>query len=116
MAGNVSIPAIFKLTSGFPSVDARATPPWFAVVSLETSLPNASVLKPRTISGSAIFSCCRLSCVVVPPKEILLLTYKSPRTVRAFVVDILSLLIVPVVILAASARLVAVVAVPLEVA
>ena len=55
-----------------------------------------------------------MSCVVEPPKEILLLTYKSPRTVRAFVVDILFLSIVPVVILAASARLVAVVAVPVR--
>jgi hypothetical protein len=42
----------------------------------------------------------------------LLLTYKSPRTVNEFVLEILSLSIVPVVILAASDKLVAVVAVP----
>ena len=54
MAGSVSpAPGFTRVTSGVPSVDAIAIPPWFAVVSVETSLPLLSVLIPRTRSASA---------------------------------------------------------------
>ena len=108
----VSPGTILRFTSGDPSVEAIAIPPWFAVLSFGLKV----VPIPNTISASTIWSCSVFSWVTVPPKEILLLTYKSPRTVSAFVVAILSLLIVPVIILAASERYVAVVAVPADVA
>ena len=57
MEGSVLIPAcigIFRI--GDPSVDAIAIPPWFAVVSLETSLPFASVVTPSVISLSVILN------------------------------------------------------------
>ena len=52
VGGNVSMPAILRFTRGVPSVEATAIPPRFAVVSLETSLPEISVVNPRIISAS----------------------------------------------------------------
>ena len=90
MEGLVSIPAIKRLTNGVPSVDARATPPWFDVVSFEISFPNASVLKPRTMSGSEIFNSWAKIAADVPPIVMfpvtfkLRLTWRSLRTVASW--------------------------------
>ena len=85
MDGLVSIPAIKILTNGVPSVDARATPPWFAVLSFETSFPSASVLKPRIISGSATFNSWTLRNAVVPPSVIFPVTFKLRVTCKSLV-------------------------------
>ena len=85
MAGLVSIPAMNNWTNGVPSVEARATPPWFAVLSLELSLPKASVLKPRTISGSNMFNDCENNVADVPPIVIFPLTFKSRLTCKSLV-------------------------------
>jgi hypothetical protein len=76
VGGNVSIPAILRFTRGLPSVEATAIPPRFAVVSLETSLPKASVLNPITISESLTVSVSVNNVAVVPPIVILPLTFK----------------------------------------
>jgi hypothetical protein len=52
-------------------VDAIAIPPVFAVVSVETSLPNASVITPTTISLSLILSSLDTIYDDVPPIVIL---------------------------------------------
>ena len=67
MEGSVLIPAcngIFR--NGVPSVDAIAIPPWFAVVSVEISLPLASVVMPRVISLSVILNDWALKTKEVP--------------------------------------------------
>ena len=76
MAGFVSIPAMNNWTNGVPSVDATAIPPWLAVLSLEISLPNASVLYPRTISGSLTTNSWTLMNAVVPPSVMFPVTFK----------------------------------------
>ena len=85
MEGLVSIPAIKRSTNGVPSVDARATPPWFDVVSSEISFPTASVLKPRTISGSVTLNSWALTTTDVPPIVILPATFKLRLTRRSLV-------------------------------
>ena len=76
MGESVSIPAMLRLTSGEPSVDAIAIPPWFAVVSLETSLPNASVLKPRIMSASVTCNLWTSRNADVPPIVMFPFTFK----------------------------------------
>ena len=85
MEGLVSIPAIKRSTNGVPSVDASATPPWFAVLSFETSLPLPSVLNPRTISGSDIFSCWAKIAADVPPIVMFPVTFKLRLTCKSLV-------------------------------
>jgi hypothetical protein len=60
-------PALDKLINGLPSVDAIAIPPVFAVVSVETSLPRASVTIPTTRSLSLILSSLDTIYDDVPP-------------------------------------------------
>ena len=61
------IPVTFKETNGVPTVLATAIPPWLAVVSLEISLPKASVVIPSTISLSFTLSSLTARNAVVPP-------------------------------------------------
>ena len=91
MEGSVSpAPGFTRVISGDPSVDARATPPWFAVVSFEMSFPPASVLNPRIISGSDIFKVSAKIVAEVPPMVTvpstfkLRVTFKSLVTVRSW--------------------------------
>ena len=83
MAGNVSIPAILRFTSGFPSVEATAIPPWFAVVSLEDSLFWESVVNPKIISASDTLKFSTRTYPVVPPIVIFPVTFKLLLTWRS---------------------------------
>jgi hypothetical protein len=79
----VSSPPELILISGVPTVEATAIPPLFAVVSFETSLPNASVVKPTTISLSVTLSSLTARNAVVPPTVMFPPTYKlEPSKVR----------------------------------
>ena len=83
VGARVSIPAIFRLISGEPSVDATAIPPWFAVVSLETSCPLISVVNPRTMSESETLKVSTRMNPVVPPIVIFPVTFKFLLTCKS---------------------------------
>ena len=87
MVGNDTIPAILRLVSAEPSVDASATPPPLELVSVEFSSPDAAVVNPRTISLSITLKSSIKIKPDVPPIEMfpptfrLLLICKSPAIV-----------------------------------
>jgi hypothetical protein len=70
VSGVISPPE-FILINGLPSVLATAIPPLLAVISVEISLPKASVVIPRTISLSLTLSSLTARNAVVPPTVIL---------------------------------------------
>jgi len=66
--GMLSVPTPATISiNGVPTVDAIAIPPWFAVVSLETSAPPTLVVIPSTISLSFTLSSLTAMNAVVPP-------------------------------------------------
>ena len=75
--------SMLKLTIGDPSVDAIAIPPLFAVVSVETSLPEELVVNPRTISASFTLNVSVNNVAEVPPTVIFPVTFKLLLTCKS---------------------------------
>lgn len=74
----MSIPIVLRSTKGFPTVEAIAIPPPFAVVSLETSLPPESVVTPTTTFLSETLNSSTIRVAPAPTIN------KLPLTVRSF--------------------------------